>query len=219
MNASSSNRIHALMAGAVLAPFFLNDFAFLKVETLALWLGVDYGSRALVLAVIFAYPPFRAAAIEALGLNKPDSHPLWPHLGTLGLAGLAAAALALGSEFAIRLPLLDVLPDTALFTYPDVDFGPVYWLDITAGLVLVAVSEELACRTVMRRALEKVTDSPIVIIAVSAVVFGLIHWSNGIPNIVNATVIGAVFMAAYLRCGTILPLIAAHYVIDIYYFA
>jgi membrane protease YdiL (CAAX protease family) len=53
------------------------------------------------------------------------------------------------------------------------------------------------------------------VIAVSAVLFGAIHWSQGVDRIVSCALIGAVFMAVYLRVGALWPVVVAHYVIDV----
>ncbi|MEE3051627.1 MAG: hypothetical protein VX535_08640, partial [Pseudomonadota bacterium] len=51
------------------APFFLNDFIFLNIETAPQWLAADYGSKMLALIVLFAVLPFRRAAASTIKLK------------------------------------------------------------------------------------------------------------------------------------------------------
>jgi membrane protease YdiL (CAAX protease family) len=208
-----------LMGAAVAAPFVLNDFFFVRADGVTAWLTVDYGSRFLALALIFFYSPFRVAALEALHFNKYPSHPWRAYIGRFAFGTGLVVGSALVAEFGIRQPLKEIIPETELFVYPDLDLGAVYWLDITFGLALVALSEELAFRTVAQRVIGAFTDSQIWLVLVSALVFGIIHWSNGVPNIIDSAVVGAVLMVFYLRSGSILGPMAAHYLIDLWYFA
>ena len=208
-----------LMGAAVAAPFVLNDFLFVRAVGATAWLTVDYGSRFLALAVIFLYPPFRAAAMEALNFNKYPSHPWRAYLGRFAFWTGVVVVLSMAAEYGVRQPLKALIPGTELFIYPDLDLGAVYWLDITFGLALVAVSEELGFRTVARRVIGHFTDNQMWLVVVSSVVFGVIHWSNGVPNIIGSAVVGAILMVFYLRSGSILGPVAAHYLIDLWYFA
>jgi len=122
-------------------------------------------------------------------------------------------------EYAVRLPLKELIPGTELFVYPKVDFGTVYRLDVTFGLALVAISEELIFRILAIRVIRAFTDSQIWLIVVSSVVFGVIHWSSGVPDIIYDTLSGGLLMMLYLRSGTVLGPVAAHYLIDLWYFA
>ena len=52
----------------------------------------------------------------------------------------------------------------------------------------------------------------------SALVFGLAHWENGIPNVAGGIAFQLYAFWWYLRLGTLWPTIAAHVLIDLYYF-
>jgi uncharacterized protein len=208
-----------LMGGLVAAPFIFNDFLYLHVQDVIEWLSVDYGSRFIVLALIFSYQPFRTAVLADCRFNKYPSHPWGPNLGRFAGATVIVVLLAMVLEYSVRQPLLSLMPGTALFKYPDIDLGAVYWLDVTFGLALVAISEEFAFRVVAARVIRQYTDSQVWLIVVSSVVFGLIHWSNGVPNIIDSALVGVVLMLFYLRSGSVIGPIAAHYLIDLWYFA
>lgn len=90
---------------------------------------------------------------------------------------------------------------------------------MVAGLALVAVSEELLGRRVTYRVLSLYTSRRWIIVTVSVVIFGLMHWSNGADNVVMACAAGVVFMMLYLRSGSLWPCIAVHYVYNFLVFS
>ncbi|MEM7294932.1 MAG: CPBP family intramembrane glutamic endopeptidase, partial [Pseudomonadota bacterium] len=57
------------------------------------------------------------------------------------------------------------------------------------------------------------------IVIVSSVLFGLIHWSLGFHAVLITGVIGAVFMLFYLRSGSIIALVLAHFLVNFIDFA
>jgi hypothetical protein len=92
-------------------------------------------------------------------------------------------------------------------------------LDMTLGLGLVAVSEEIVFRGVALSALKPFTRNPVVILLVSSLIFALIHWSTGLGNILDSFAYGLLFMAVTLRTGSIVPATVIHYCLDFYLLA
>ncbi len=115
-------------------------------------------------------------------------------------------------------PLTRVLPDVSVFQYPKIDSGTVYWVEITLGLAFGAVCEELAFRSVIRRLIEFFTDNRMIIVIISAAIYGLAHWRFGLPNIAATTLYGVILMVTYLRLGSILPPMIAHYFLNVWIF-
>src|SRR5262249_42479232 len=135
----------------------------------------------------------------------------------LGVAALVIAACVVGER------LLDqgLTPLTAslLGTHRLAGFPPLppefRVIDLTVGVLLVAVSEELLCRRAALLVLRNHVRSDAGMIVISAVLFTAMHWTYSPPELINVFLIGCAFMAIYLRIGTLWPLIAAHYVIDL----
>ena len=93
----------------------------------------------------------------------------------------------------------------------------VNWIDLTLGLVLVGLVEEIVFRAVPAELLAR--DGLAVTVAISSLAFGFIHWSGGLHVVVVTTVIGAVFMLIYLRWRALLALALAHALVDFVDFA
>jgi len=188
------------------APFFLNDFIFLNIETAPQWLAADYGSKMLALIILFAVLPLRRAAASTLKLKAPLKN-------AVVLATLCTGAVIFADYF-FRVLVPIEIESLVLFRYPPLTPGLLYWMDITFGLALTAVSEEFVFRGVFAVVAARYLPGTVALIVVSAVVFALIHWSHGLTSMVVAGIAGVALMALYLRTGSVLPGIAAHYAIN-----
>ena len=114
--------------------------------------------------------------------------------------------------FRVLVPI--EIESLVLFRYPPLTPGLLYWTDITFGLALTAVSEEFVFRGVFAVIVGRYLPGTAAMVFVSAIVFALIHWSHGLTSMVVAGIAGVALMALYLRTGSVLPGIAAHYAIN-----
>ncbi len=189
-----------------MAPFFLNDFIFLNIETAPQWLAADYGSKLLALIILFAAVPLRHAAASTIKLKAPLKD-------AVTLAVLCTGAVIFADYF-FRVLVPIEIESLVLFRYPPLTPGLLYWTDITFGLALTAVSEEFVFRGVFAVIVARYLPGTAALVFVSAIVFALIHWSHGLTSMVVAGIAGVALMALYLRTGSVLPGIAAHYAIN-----
>jgi membrane protease YdiL (CAAX protease family) len=98
--------------------------------------------------------------------------------------------------------------------------NPVWnWIDLTFGLFMVGIFEELIFRGYMHTFISRYTKSSFAIVVISAVAFGLIHWSLGLHDVLITSTIGAVFMTAYLRTRSLPALMLAHFAVNFIDFA
>ena len=86
-------------------------------------------------------------------------------------------------------------------SYPRIADPGLVAIDLVVGLLLVAASEELAFRGLLPALLEKLTTSPVLIVLVSAVVFGLLHLRFGLGSAINATLLGLASASSRWRHG------------------
>ena len=107
-----------------------------------------------------------------------------------------------------------LLPDTRLGGMPTITNPLLDQIDLYLGLALVAVVEEVIFRGLYFTVLSRHIPSRLAVLTVSAVTFGLIHWSLGLSAIVNSAIIGAVFMICIWRTGSVLPTIVAHFFVN-----
>lgn len=195
--------LYALLA----LPFLVNDLANIFVRDFAVWLIVDYATKAVPLVVLAVCMHKRLLAKTDLGLT-----PVAPGRFLLHFLVLAAVATAL-DQWAYG-PITALIPGTRLGSIPFQDSGILYWYDLLAGLALVALVEELVFRGLALNALARLGWSRGAQLAVTGLVFGCIHWSSGIPAIIVTGAIGTLFMLSVMRTGSIWPPMAAHFVVN-----
>lgn len=191
----------ALAFGATV--FFLNDFALL-ISDFRWWLVVDYITRLAVIA--FCMVGAVGRAVEPLYRPPP------PLTGLLWTIALIASVK-------LDMTLLPVWGDSfRLFSYPTVT-NP-YWrfFDTSAGLGLVAVSEEVLTRGVFLAWARGRNWNPVIIIAASSLFFALMHWSLGLVSLTTAFVFGILAMGSVLATRSLWPALIGHWIVDVVLF-
>lgn len=171
---------------------------------------IDYAQRALIIALAWG------ALTDALRRPLPlITNPVW----LSALVG-SAAIIALDSWTGGWAPRAAF--DTALF--PEVSFPPLEneaWqvVDLTFGLVLVAVSEELVFRRLWTDWWEARGGGTAGLYIGSSLVFGLLHLPQGLADTAIACVWGVLLMALYRRNRSLALVILVHFIVDLWYFS
>lgn len=208
MGGTRNNRFYLWVLLLLAGPFFVNDLANIFVESWRLWLSIDYLFTKLLPGLIIIYLLRRKRLTFAeFGLV---SHPL-----TAFLVGFVIAVLVAVS--------VDQNAYTMIYTFPG--YRPLggiplitntfwQWFDLTIGLLLVGVVEELVFRGYMHTVISRYTRNPVAIVTISAIFFGLIHWSLGLHAVLVTAVIGAFFMIVYLRSRSLPAVMLAHFLVN-----
>lgn len=188
-------------------PFYVNDFYNITGPNFLQWLTVDYALVKAVPVCVLGWLLFRRRLSWAdLGLKRI---PLAEFaIMTVIMTAVGWAVDAYGWPF-----FQELLPDLSLTSIPFDEASPWYVLDCYLGLALVALLEETIFRGLARTWLEK-RFGPGSAVVFSALLFGLIHWSQGLHAIVNTAIIGALFSLGVQRNGCVWPQIIAHFIIN-----
>jgi membrane protease YdiL (CAAX protease family) len=178
----------------------------LQQDNAASWLAVDYVMRLAALGLL-AFSPVRHVVFcrEALSVT-------YPQLLVRTMAAGAAVALA----FLIGWVLWRTMPDLSLGHYPRT-VGFLYALDLTAGIALTAVHEELVFRRLAKVAFGRLGNG-FAMIAATSLVFALFHWWTGPWNMLMVAFVAVALMMLYRAVGALWPAILLHYCADLYAF-
>ncbi|MDQ7248510.1 CPBP family intramembrane glutamic endopeptidase [Dongia sedimenti] len=168
------------------------------------WLFCDYAGRLAALALLAANPAVRGVVYRAEPLKI--SLAIVINWGLL-LIPICGAAIVAGHVYAAYLPTF------RLGTYPRPD-GWLLIFDLTFGLALVALHEEIVLRRAMRLALGGLGDGR-AMTAVSSLLFGGYHWWTGVPNMIFAGVFGVFAMLLFRRTGALWPVVVLHFMVDL----
>lgn len=183
------------------APLYLSDFLLIGATSRKEVLTIDYVSKAAPLLMLAFMPAFWPAARAAVA-----TRPHWRWTAVF----VPVSIVAIPALLVLEIKLARVLPNIQLFDFPSFRGRDWYWFDLTFGLTLNSISEELVCRGMTAAILSKYGRGGISIVVVSALVFAGAHWSKGLANIVVAGLYGILFMTMYLKTRSIWPGAVVH---------
>ena len=192
---------------ALTVPFFVNDVGFILAGSAAQWLAIDYGSKALVLAVVVLSPVLRRAVVAGSQ---------WPTNGWTTVAATAGVTVATVGLFT-WLDRSGADRATALQVFFPIEQPWLLVVDLAAGLALTAVVEEIVFRRLFIDTFAA-RLTPMGLYFISAALFAAIHWSSGIGTIGGAFVTGLLLMWLTQRSWSVLPAVSAHYFINVILF-
>lgn len=208
-----SARGDLLIITVLTVPFLLNDLANIFVRDYRLWLAIDYlFVKAFPLGVIAYLIKTNKLSWADLGLKSVPIIPMVTLTVAMTFVGIVIDQL--GGRF-----LASVLPDTRLGGFPRITNPLVNQFDLTVGLALVGVVEEVIFRGLYFTVFKRYFSSVFRVFVASAVVFGIIHWSLGVSAIIHTASIGAIFMVSMWKTGSVLPTIIAHFFVNYVAFA
>jgi membrane protease YdiL (CAAX protease family) len=194
-------------------PFYLNDFSNIYVTDWRLWILIDYTAGKLFPCGLMIWLILsRKMRLFEFGFT---SQPVVPS-SIVFLIGTLVGVFIDQNGYLVLDGLRGYPP---LGKIPDIDSTLWKWIDLTAGLFMVGICEEFIFRGYMCTYLTLYTRKPSLIIAISALAFGLIHWSGGFHAVIITSIIGAIFMALYLRTSSLPAIMLAHFAVNFIDFA
>lgn len=198
-----------LLALALLAgPYYLNDFANIYISDWRLWLVIDY-------AIMKPLPLLLIVYLVRRNIVPASAFPLYPTSAANFALTFALTTLVGTIIDQNGYALIATWPGySRLGAMPQITSPFWNWIDLTLGLLAVGVVEELIFRGYLLYVLRRYLANNSAIVAISAIIFGLIHWSQGGHAVLITALIGAVFMIAFLLSRSLLPVILAHFVIN-----
>lgn len=207
------NKRYLWVLALLACPFYLNDFANIYVKDWRLWLLIDYTCvKFFPLLIVLWLLCRKTMTLAEFGLTR---QPVLAFLAVFCGATLIGTAIDQNAY-----QLIAELPGyRALGGMPEIT-SPVWnWIDLTLGLLAVGFFEELIFRGYLHTVLSRYFQNSAVIVAISSLVFGLIHWSLGLHAVLITATISAVFMLFYLRTRSLPAIMLAHFALNFIDFA
>lgn len=208
-----ATELHILALILLVSPFYLNDFANIFIKDWHLWLFIDYvGLKFFPFVVTLWLIRSKNMRPAEFGLTTQSVPSFFVVFLVVALIGTVIDQN--GYQLITKLPGYSPLGGMPEIT------SPVWnWVDLTLGLLLVGITEELIFRGFMHTFISRYTENSFAIVAISSVAFGLIHWSLGLHTVLITSIIGAVFMMVYLRTRSLPAIMLAHFAINFIDFA
>ena len=195
---------------AALVPMVASQVLRLDQHDPAGWIFWDYSGRLGGLAILAAIPAASAVAFRPEKLRM-----------TLWHVALWIAAVVIADHYVggwIRRTVNGLFPATVLGSYPQ-PTGWLYWIDTVFGIALVAYTEEVVFRRCARHVFQTYLGGGYAMVVVTSLLFGAYHWWTGLGNILEATMMGVLFMLFLQRSEALWPVVLGHYLTDIVDFA
>ena len=207
------NRIYILALILLASPFYLNDFANIYVKNWRWGLFIDYvGVKLFPFLVVLWLIQSKKMRASEFGLTTQTIPSFLVVFLLVALVGTTIDQN--GYQIVAKLPGYSPLGGMPAIS------NPVWnWIDLTFGLFMVGIFEELVFRGYMHTFMSRYTRNSFAIVVISAVAFGLIHWSLGLHDVLITSIIGAVFMIAYLRTRSLPAIVLAHFAVNFIVFA
>lgn len=194
-------RIIALL----ILPFLLNDFFLNYFQSdFSKFISALYITSVLALGIIVFELRKKTIKSEDLGTVpiSVKSFLIWSVL--LSIYGVIA-------DQTVGPSLYPYFKEWALFKFPVYPNESIRWFDLTVGIALGAVSEELVFRGTLLSFLRKRLPA-FGSISLSILAFGLIHWGVGPNSVINA-VAWAILPTIYVfKYRSVYPVIVAHFI-------
>jgi membrane protease YdiL (CAAX protease family) len=193
------------VAALILLPFPLKNILLIGEPDYGVWLCLDYLARFISMAGVWL--AYRWDVLKPLG-------------GKAGwLATTEALAVLLACQFVLYFAIDPIvrsfLPTFELSRSPEIPGGLLRTFDLWMGLLLVAVSEELAFRHFLFSVLSSTMQSERAAVVASAAAFGAIHFLGGPAHMLTAFMYGILVGIAFARTRRLWICVAAHYVLNL----
>lgn len=208
-----ATELYILILILLVSPFYLNDFASIFIKDWHLWLIIDYvGVKLFPFVVTLWLVRTKKMRPPEFGLTTQSMPSFFVVFLLVALVGTVIDQN--GYQLIKKLPGYSPLGGMPAITSPAWN-----WIDLTFGLLVVGIFEELIFRGFMHTFISRYTENSFAIVAISSVAFGLIHWSLGLHAILITSIIGAVFMTVYLETRFLPAIMFAHFAINFINFA
>ena len=194
-----SDRLRGMYV-ACMSAFMLNDLVYwLLAGSFAIYVA-DWCIRLVMLLFLWA--------------ARHSLPPMPKRRGSDGMLALLAVALV---AFCIACEPISARLGSGwmLFRWMPIENVYIWILDLTLGLAMVAIVEEVVSR---RLALAVLPGPMWARVVVSSILFGMMHWGLGYGHMVETTVIGLAFATAYAWTGSLKLVIASHYAVNLLIF-
>lgn len=221
MQISSTPRNFLLLTSLGIAPFLINGYVNSKIhESFVLYWSFEVLTW-IIVPLIVVFLTTRIVGFEFRQLGFHTSICGYQNSAVLVTICLLSGPICywiytniVNSVVTLDLPAgifvyETIIPDSKFLKYLVVTY-----FALSAGLV-----EEFLMRGMLFRAFKNLSNSSVIFLAISPVVFSLVHWEGGLGAIISTYVFGLFMAVAFLLLRNIWPLIVGHIYTNILWFS
>ncbi len=197
-----------IVAFVLVFPYYFNDILFVLLQSFfTAFELVDIITRVATLAFL----------VYAVGFSTLKSYAGLPKISTL-LASLFIVALYLGVREVWTTYFSDLLSTFKYYSFPAYPSLASRIFDLSIGLILVALSEELIFRFYLVKFFKKCNFGAPAIVLLSSVIFATMHWGTGLENVLLCFFFGVIVCTYYIKTDDLMSCVIAHYAVNLLIF-
>lgn len=210
MNKLSLKREHDLfILLALIIPFYLNDFPFIILQrSFGPFYFVDVFTRVLTLTIL-------VFAVEWDEIKSVLPRPKW----TMLIALLIMLGLEFGTKNVIDTFFGSTFSGTILYSFPEYPNQFLRYLDLTFGIFLVSISEELIFRFYLVKFFKSRSCSLGFTVLASSLIFATMHWATGVVNVIHCFLFGVMVSTYYVKTKNLITCMVLHTVVNFLIFS
>ena len=197
----------AFIIGLLVWPLYLNDLYLIPLdnERLGLLWSLDllffFAIPTVTLLILIKRGRIKTSEIGLEGLPKALDF----------LVGAAICAILLPTVSHFLLSMLEAIFGGRLFVgYDFPDQQPVRWILIVYAALSAGILEEIIYRGVVISELERASLSPVLAVTISCLIFGGIHWGEGLGKVLAMAIWSVPFAIWFVRKRSVWAPIIAH---------
>lgn len=194
--------------GMLVAFFLVNDLPLMQAGSYGLWILLDYLVRFLVVLAAIYIVTDKGGTVADFGLTRLPVNDAVKWSLLLSVTGILI-------DQVVWKIVEYHLPPTKMMSFPVPTSPWLNYIDLTFGLALVSLSEELVFRGYFYSVTRNLFNSQTAVVGLSAIIFGISHWSLGVHAIITTTIWGILPMMAMAKTGSIIPALVAHYLTNL----
>lgn len=195
-----------------MSPLYLNDFLFHYFEHNYIGFITTFYLSDLIVILLAAYSI--NSKIFSLSQYRLTILPF----RQLILTSIALSLFGILYFHYFEISLSTELNTSALWHFPQYPSPTFKLIDLTLGLTLTAVAEELIFRGILIDYFSQ-KYSQIVSVCMSLILFGLIHWGSGSSAVLNAVIWAIPSTIFVLKYRSIYPTIIGHFLTNLMLFS
>jgi membrane protease YdiL (CAAX protease family) len=203
-----------------IAPFLVNG---LVNSAIAASAPLYWGFEMLTWIVIPASIAWAATRVPGIGFADFGFHGAirgQRNIGLLLLVCMLFAPLVYGVYRTCYDFFSAILPAQGFFQYESVvpQSGMLYFVVVVYFALSAGLVEEFLFRGMLHKALAGMRQALPLFLLLSPLLFSLVHWEDGIANLVSTYIVGLFMALAYLGLRNLWPLVAGHVFTDLVWF-
>lgn len=204
-----NQKVNTLSVSLLFIWYFVNDFFYIYFQNdFFSFIAADYLSRIISLALFLI-----------LGMRFNDFWRQTKNFGETAIWTILIVIFGFIANEIVESTFTNFFHLTPFFKFPRYPNRLWLMIDLSFGLLLVAISEEIIFRGVVISWLKKHIKNHYQLVLISSSFFASIHWGGGLKQVVHTFFWALLPSHYYIKTRRLLPCVVAHFITNFLMFS